>query len=175
VVAVAITLAAMLGGSPQADPPTDARTISTGGGGVESSPVGEQGEQTAEQRWQSELEALNDARAAAFENADEGALALVYAAGGSALAQDTEKMRQMVALGAHATGLGSVIESLEIVEEGSERTVLRVTDRQEPYSFLAADGTVLSEQPAKPAQTREINLVNTPDGWRIAQITMVSQ
>nr|MDT0665203.1 hypothetical protein [Micromonospora sp. DSM 115978] len=79
-----------------------------------------------------------------------------------------------VGLGAHATGLRSVIDELTVVEEGAEVTVLRITDRQQPYSFLSADGTVLSQRPGKPAQTRDVRLVNTADGWRIAQITTVS-
>jgi hypothetical protein len=167
VVAVAITLVAMLGGSPDSDGQTNARTGNTGGGGVESSPVGGQ---TPEQRWQIELAALDDARAAAFEDGDENALTLVYAAGSTALAQDTAKMRQMVERGARATGFRLVIESLDVVEEGAEITVLRVTDHQELYRFVAADGTVLAEQPARPALTHDVKLVNTPDGWRIAQI-----
>jgi hypothetical protein len=59
-------------------------------------------------------------------------------------------------------------------EDGKDRVVLRVTDRFLPGSYVAEDGTVLAEFTEAPPQTRDIVLVSTADGWRIAQIDPVT-
>ncbi len=131
-------------------------------------------DQTSQDRWRATLAGLDVTRAEAFEKGDEALLGRVYAAGSSALAEDTKTLREISGRGARATGLRYEVTALEIREEGADKVVLRITDRLLPYSFVALDGTVLAEQTGKPPQTRDVILVNTADGWRIAQLLYVT-
>jgi hypothetical protein len=167
--AVAAALALLVGGhsgeSPPVGQPLDTRPPET-----RQTPQ----TQTPEERWRATLADLDSARAEAFEKGDEALLGRVYAPGSSALAQDTEALRSIVARGAHRTGGDPVVEALEVREEGTERVVLRLTERRLPASYVAEDGTVLATNGPVPPHTLDVILVNTADGWRIAESDRVT-
>jgi hypothetical protein len=170
---VALALALLFAGGSSGRQSAQDHPGSTGGDGTaQPATVGEQ--PPGEQQWRDTLAELDAARAEAFGKADESLLIRVDAAGSSALAGDTATLRKIAGRGAHATGPRYEVESIEVQNEGTDKVVLRVTDRLLPYSFLDANGKVLATQSGKPAQTRDVTLVRTTEGWRIAQVTPVT-
>ncbi len=127
----------------------------------------------SEQGWRDVLAGLDAARSRAFEQAKEAGLTDVDAAGSTAYARDVVLMRQMVARGGHAVGLHQEIIDLAVREAGSEKSVLRVTDRLPPYSYVDASGKVLASQPGHDRQQWDIAMVRADQGWRIAKVDAV--
>ncbi|WP_239311158.1 protein kinase [Frankia sp. Cj3] len=127
----------------------------------------------SEQGWRDVLAGLDVARSRAFEQANEAGLTDVDAAGSTAYARDVVLMRQMVARGGHAVGLHQEIIDLAVREAGSEKSVLRVTDRLPPYSYVDASGKVLASQPGHDRQQWDIAMVRAEQGWRIAKVDTV--
>jgi hypothetical protein len=123
-----------------------------------------------EQTWRDVMASLDSARDHAFEQADEAALAAVDAAGSPAYSQDVALMRQMVGHGGRAAGLHQEIIDLSLREAGSQKSVLRVTDRLPPYTYVDAAGRVLARQPGHDRRQWDITLVSTDQGWRIAAV-----
>ncbi len=121
-----------------------------------------------EQAWRDVLVSLDNARSRAFEQADEDGLLDADALDSTAYARDLTLMRQMVANGGRASGLRQEIIDLAVRESGSEKTVLRITYRLPPYSYVNAAGTVLAQQPGHDRQRADVTLVKTDKGWRVA-------
>ncbi|WP_322755515.1 protein kinase domain-containing protein [Frankia sp. Cas3] len=121
-----------------------------------------------EQVWRDVIAGLDNARNQAFEQADEAGIAGVDAPGSTAYARDVALIRQIVALGGHAVGLHQEILDLVIRETGSEKSVLRITYRRLPYTYVDKAGTVLARQPGHDRLQSDVTLVRTEQGWRVA-------
>lgn len=128
-------------------------------------------EQSRAQYWTGVLATLDQARVAAYETVDVNLLARVYTAGSSARADDEAAIRSMAAIGGHGQGGQQVIEAVTVLTETSSIAVLHFTSHMTPFAIVSAGGAVLSRQPATRSVVQEINLVGTPDGWRVSQVT----
>ncbi|WP_051105637.1 serine/threonine-protein kinase [Parafrankia discariae] len=125
------------------------------------------------QYWIGVLATLDQARVAAYETVDVGLLAGVYTAGSSARADDETAIRSMAAIGGHGQGGRQVIEAVTVLTETSSIAVLHFRSHMTPFAVVGASGGVVSRQPATGSVVQEINLVGTPDGWRVSQVTPV--
>ncbi len=121
-----------------------------------------------EQAWRDVLVSLDNARSRAFAQADEVGLLDADALDSTAYARDLTLMRQMVAKGGRTSGLRQEIIDLAVRESGSEKTVLRITYRLPPYTFVDTAGTVLAQQPGHDRRQSDVTLVKTDRGWRVA-------
>ncbi|SBW26180.1 hypothetical protein FDG2_4810 [Candidatus Protofrankia californiensis] len=135
---------------------------------IHASPTSSVHTQAPEQAWRDVLVSLDNARSSAFARADEAGLLDVDALDSTAHTRDLTLMRQMVAKGGRASGLRREIIDLAVWESGSEKTVLRITYRLPPYTFVDAAGTVLAQQPGYDRQESDVTLVKTDRGWRVA-------
>ncbi|MEX5711452.1 protein kinase [Parafrankia sp. FMc6] len=125
------------------------------------------------QYWIGVLATLDRARVAAYETVDVSLLAQVYTAGSSARTDDETAIRSMAAIGGHGRGGEQVIEAVTVLTETASIAVLHFTSHMTPFAVVSASGAVLSRQPATSSAVQEINLVGTPDGWRVSQVTPV--
>lgn len=125
------------------------------------------------QYWIGVLSTLDQARVAAYETVDVSLLAGVYTAGSSARADDEAAIRSMAAIGGHGQGGRQVIEAVTVLAETSSIAVLHFRSHMTPFAIVGASGGVLNRQPATRSVVQEINLVGTPDGWRVSQVTPV--
>ncbi|WP_165485578.1 protein kinase [Protofrankia symbiont of Coriaria ruscifolia] len=143
--------------------------LPAGGLLVTARSAGLSGQQPApEQAWRDVLVSLTNARSSAFAQADEAGLLDADALDSTAYARDLTLMRQMVAKGGRTSGLRQEIIDLAVRESGSEKTVLRITYRLPPYSYVDTDGTVLAQQPGYDRRQSDVTLVKTDRGWRVA-------
>ncbi|MCK9930276.1 serine/threonine protein kinase [Frankia sp. Mgl5] len=125
------------------------------------------------QYWIGVLATLDQARVAAYETVDVSLLAGVYTAGSNARADDEAAIRSMAAIGGHGQGGRQVIEAVTVLTETSSIAVLHFRSHMTPFAIVGASGGVLNRQPATSSVVQEINLVGTPDGWRVSQVTPV--
>ncbi|EFC79633.1 serine/threonine-protein kinase [Parafrankia sp. EUN1f] len=95
-------------------------------------------------------------------------LSQVYTDDSAARVAGQDAIQIMVAVGAHGQGGQQTIQSVEVVTDSASVVVLRFTASMGPFTVIAADGTVLDRKPGAPSVTRAINLVSTPQGWRVA-------
>ncbi|SBW26182.1 serine/threonine protein kinase [Candidatus Protofrankia californiensis] len=143
--------------------------LPAGGLLVTARSAGLSGQQPApEQAWRDVLVSLTNARSSAFAQADEAGLLDADALDSTAYARDLTLMRQMVAKGGRTSGLRQEIIDLAVRESGSEKTVLRITYRLPPYSYVDTAGTVLAQQPGHDRRQSDVTLVKTDKGWRLA-------
>jgi hypothetical protein len=129
---------------------------------------------SSDQVWRSVLDGLGTARGRAFQDADEAELLEVYEQGSAVYVADVALMRDMVGRGAHVSALTTRILDLQVREDRPDRAVLRVTEQLDAYDFLDAHGAVLAHQPAKAPERRDVTLVRTASGWRVAGRTPVT-
>ncbi len=122
-----------------------------------------------DQAWRTVLAGLNVKRSQAFERDDEAALAAVYQVGSALYVQDLQSLREVAGRGAHTTPLTTHILDLEVRQQGTDQTVLRVTDQLDAYNFLDAAGKVLAHKDGEQPKRGDVTLVRTADGWRISQ------
>ncbi|CUU60506.1 Serine/threonine protein kinase [Parafrankia irregularis] len=133
-------------------------------------PTASAGPQYSEQDWISVLQQLDQARVAAFESADVGLLSRVYAEGSGARAADEEAIELMSSVGAHGRGGQQTVQSVEVVTHNASVVVLRFTASMAPFTVVAADGSVVDRRPGATSTIREVNLVSTPEGWRVTVV-----
>ena len=120
--------------------------------------------------WSSVLKTLDQARSAAFAEADADPLASVYATGSPALARDTELLRQLRASGHTASGVRLVPTSVDVVQSADRRVVLRVVDVMPPYELVDTDSAVSTSRPGRGSARWVVTLVREGPTWQVYDI-----
>jgi hypothetical protein len=120
--------------------------------------------------WSAVLATLDQARSAAFAEADADALAAVDAAGSPARTRDTELLDQLRASGFTARGVRLVPTSVEVMESADRRTVLRVVDVMPPYELVDADSAESNTRPGRGSARWMVTLVRDGPAWRVFDV-----
>ncbi|HWG94579.1 MAG TPA: serine/threonine-protein kinase [Mycobacteriales bacterium] len=121
--------------------------------------------------WAAELDALDAARAAAFEATDPARLTAVWAPGSPGLAADEQLVRSLAEAGQSAVGVRHEVVSVgELAREGGTAR-LRVVDVLRAYELRDVSGEVVRRVPSRGEAPHEVELVRTADGWRLVQVT----
>jgi hypothetical protein len=120
--------------------------------------------------WSAVLATLDEARSAAFAEADDHGLDGVYAAGSPALARDTALLGQLRTGGLTARGVRLVPTSVEVVTSSDRRTVLRVVDVMPPYELVDVGGAVSSSRPGRESARWVITLVREGPAWQVYDV-----
>jgi hypothetical protein len=132
--------------------------------------VGPANEPTAGVDWTAVLVSLDQARSAAFAEADADALDGVYSAASPALARDTGLLDQLRASGHTARGVRLVPSSVQMVESADRRVVLRVVDVMPPYELIDADGARSLSRPGRGAARWMVTLVREGPTWQVHDV-----
>ncbi len=114
------------------------------------------------------LAAWDGQRADAWAAGDVGALRELYAAESQAGAVDARLLQRYVDRGLRVTGLRTQVLSLKVLDQGSHRLRLEVTDR-----ILAGVAVGVGERvtlPSDRASTRRIRLVEVGTQWLVAEV-----
>jgi hypothetical protein len=128
------------------------------------------GSQAAQVDWSAVLQDLDRARSLAFAEGDPTRLDGVYAAGSPALTRDRDLLARLRSTGNTAHGVRLVPTSVEVVERGDDRTVLRVVDVMPPYRLVTIDGGVSTSRPGRPATSWSVTLVHERSAWRMYDV-----
>ena len=127
----------------------------------------------ADPDWRTVLDGLDAARAEAFSSGDAEQLRAVWGPGSASLRADTAALTRLTEQGHRAAGLRHRVESVE-VERGDARAqsvVLRVVDVLEEHEVRDGSGAVVQRTAARSAASWRVDLVMTPDGWRLSSVT----
>jgi hypothetical protein len=144
-----------------------APTIASGSGGAgfpaASAPA-------ARTDWSGVMAALDAARDGAFENADAAALDGVYLPGSPAGEADRRTLGQLVAAGAHASGLSLELTSVTVESQTSQRVVLLVRDALPGYDIVAVSGA-RRHVAGRGERSWIVTLSKVGGSWRIDTVT----
>jgi hypothetical protein len=118
------------------------------------------------------VQELADARARALTEASADALHRVDVAPGAALSADRRAIEELLRTGHRYSGLGFTVEQAAWVRVGAEAATVRATVTTTAYQVLGGDGAarVGGAEAATTAPPVELDLVWTPQGWRVNQI-----
>jgi hypothetical protein len=94
----------------------------------------------------------------------------VYAHGSEALAADRQAVAALAAAGVTIEGARHEIRDVTVLEEEPGRVRLRVVDLLQEQRVLERDGALVEVRPATAPAPVELELVDSPDGWRIASV-----
>jgi hypothetical protein len=117
-------------------------------------------------RWAQAIERLDGIRATAYERGDVAMLARVWAPG-PRLRADSAQLRTLVAQGCTATGVRHRFGEVALVSTAAGRVRLRVLQWL-PESRRRCNGGATGALPGSPPSVTAMDLVATPDGWRLA-------
>jgi len=124
-------------------------------------------------QWAARLTELDLARAQAFATADPQRLDEVYVSGSPARRTDAASIDAYARRGGRVVGAELRILTCHVVRASPDRVRLEVVDQLGPARVLWSDGTS-RDLPRDHPSRREITVVRTPAGWRIAQSRQVS-
>lgn len=123
--------------------------------------------------WASTIDRLDAARAAAFATADAARLRDVYAPGSPPLVADTRAVGALRAAGRTARGVRHAVRRVTQTSYDGTVVRLRVVDVLAGYDLVARDGSVLGRTAERAESSYDVELVRTPDGWRVRAIRPV--
>ncbi len=127
---------------------------------------------SAEQRWQTILTVLDQARTVAFSSGDGAKLAIVNAPGSVAFQRDQALMSQLESYGVRAKGYSSPIEHVIVVQESAKTAVLDITDTRAAYALVdLRDGQLVEQRAARGPLRWRISLRRSDAGWLVEQVT----
>ncbi|MGY1813106.1 serine/threonine-protein kinase [Blastococcus sp. SYSU D00820] len=121
--------------------------------------------------WADLLAELYDRRAQAFGTAEAEALDDVYTPDSPLLVADRAAVAALAAAGEVLGGFAPEVVEVRSVAVTGDRAVVEAVDRRPEHAVLAAsapDGPPLRMQPGRAEAAVRLELVRTPDGWRIA-------
>ncbi len=121
--------------------------------------------------WRALASRLDDARAAAFEQADPSRLADVYVVGSSAYSTDHATVASLASRGLHASGFQATVEHVTVDSSSVTGARLRVVDRLSAYDLLDSTGRVVGHGAARPDRAFTMRLTWSAGKWRVSQIT----
>ena len=124
-----------------------------------------------EDEWATRLTQLDEVRAEAFARTDPGALDGVYVRGSRALRTDAATIADYRKRGGRVVGADLRVISCRVLAESASRARLDVVDRLGPARIVWADGST-TDLPRDEPSRREITLVRTTEGWRIAGVSL---
>lgn len=117
------------------------------------------------------MQRLEDARSAAFSNAEVADLDEVYTHASNARGTDEQTVQSMVNRGLHAEGLRMTVASVAVVRRSSARNVtVAVRDRISAYRLVDASGRPAGAGPGRSSRTVVMQLADVAAGWRIVAI-----
>jgi eukaryotic-like serine/threonine-protein kinase len=116
--------------------------------------------------WLAVLQSLDALRARAYDLGDVGLLHHVYAAG-EHLTADTRQLRSIVASGCTVRGVRHRLRQPAILAQTRDRVRLRVLQSL-PASTRLQSGQVLERVAGTAEAAITVDLLRTPDGWRLA-------
>lgn len=120
--------------------------------------------------WLSVLEQLDAERGTAFALGEVARLSAVYAPGTPGLAADAAVLSELAAQGRSAHGLRHELRHVEQLDRSGDTVRLRVVDVLPGYEVRAADGGVVDRAVGRGEQAFLVELVRTPEGWRLVQL-----
>ncbi len=118
--------------------------------------------------WEAVLGRLDDARAAAFAEADASLLTQVWSPGSPALRADIATLQSLQRAGQVAEGLRHEVTSVKVVTVSGDRVELDVRELLSSYVLRGRAGA--SRQAAGQPVLRRVVLVRDPAGWRLQQV-----
>lgn len=119
-------------------------------------------------QWATRLAELDRGRSAAFADADPGRLDDVYASGSSGRRADTAMIEAYARRDGRVVGAELRILTCRVVRASDDRVRLEVVDQLGPSRVVWGDGTSDGLPRDRPTR-REVTMIRTADGWRIAQ------
>lgn len=123
--------------------------------------------------WPRVVKRLEDLRAAAFNQAEPGLLARVYAPGSRDLGADRDRIRGLSDRGLHVAHFTATVLTVRPIRVSRRTAIVQVTDRLSAYALETADGTVVRRGAPRDPRTYEMRLVRTGNGWRVSGIVAV--
>jgi hypothetical protein len=118
-------------------------------------------------QWAVRLAELDDVRQRAFATADRSLLDAVYVDRSPARRSDARLIDAYRRRGGRVVGAELRVLSCRVVRQGSAGVRLEVVDQLGPSRVVWGDGTSTDLPRDRPSR-RQITLVRTSDGWRIA-------
>ncbi|MEV7396035.1 hypothetical protein [Aeromicrobium sp. NPDC092404] len=118
-------------------------------------------------QWATRLGELDEVRAEAFATSEAGLLDRVYVRGSRSLQADAMTIADYRRRGGRVVGADLRVISCRVLAASGSRARLDVVDRLGPARVVWSDGAV-TDLPRDRSSRREITLVRTPEGWRIA-------
>jgi hypothetical protein len=118
-------------------------------------------------RWAVRLAELDRARERAFAAADPSLLDAVYAPGSRGRRADADVIEAYGRRGGRVVGAELRVLSCRTLRDGRDRVRLEVVDQLDTARVEWDDGTATRLPRDRPSR-REVTLVRTPQGWRVA-------
>jgi serine/threonine protein kinase len=125
---------------------------------------------SAAAQWLDIVRRLDRARAAALVNRDAAGLDAVYTSTAPARTADGSTIARLTAEGLRVDGAAHRIVAVRVVRRGPAVT-LEVTDSLPSYRVCDAQGEPVGTTGARGSGRRLLDLVRTPDGYRIAGVS----
>jgi hypothetical protein len=119
-------------------------------------------------QWAARLAELDRARERAFASADPTLLDAVYAPGSAGRRADAELIEAYGRRGGRVVGAELRVLSCRTVRDERDEVRLEVVDQLDAVRVEWGDGTS-TRLPRDLPSRREIDLVRTPRGWRVAE------
>ncbi|VXC04066.1 hypothetical protein [Aeromicrobium sp. 9AM] len=124
-----------------------------------------------EDQWATRLSELDEVRAEAFATTDPSLLGRVYVRRSRAMAADAATIADYRERDGRVVGAELQVISCRVLAASTQRARLEVVDRLGRARIVWADGSA-TELPRDEPSRRVITLERTPEGWRIAGISL---
>lgn len=125
-------------------------------------------------QWATQLTELDRTRATAFATADPGRLDDVYAPGSGGRRTDAATIERYAARDGRVLGAELRVLSCRVVRATGDRVRLEVVDQLGPSHVRWGDGSTTALPEDRPSR-REVTVVRTAEGWRIAEARVSGQ
>lgn len=119
-------------------------------------------------QWATRLTELDRVRAEAFATVDPGRLDDVYVGGSRAWRTDAASIDAYARREGRVVGAELRILTCHVIQASPDRVRLDVVDQLGPAKVVWGDGTSRALPRDQPSR-REVTVVLTPEGWRIAE------